>query len=748
MAVYAAAIALGSFLLFAVQPLAGRELLPAFGGTAMVWGVSLVFFQLGLLVGYGLAASLIGRGGRARLLFLGLVAAACGLLGWRGLGGGSPLAIAAGEAPGDDALGVLSALAGPLLLPTLALAAGSPLLQAWFAARFPGRSPYPLFALSNAGSLAALLLYPFLIEPALGLRAQGWIWAGLLLVYLALVGRCALGVPPTAAVARGERTAGWLDALVWAALAAAASALLVGASNHLGEAFGALPLLWVLPLALYLLTMILAFGGAYRRDVWGALALPLLLLGGLALGNPLAPLWLRLLAPLGLLTVGAALLHGELERAKPPPAELGGFYLTLAAGGAAGGCLVALGAPVWLPAVWEFELALGFAALALLVALARDPRSPWRAGHALAAPAAALGLGLACALAPARPHADPSWVSVIWRLRAGWPLAVALLAAAAVLSWGGEARRGRLSAALAWLALVGLLPVALALHEGIERQQARALTLRRGFFSALAVHDEPGQPPQRTLRHGRVVHGSQVIAGGQLLTRPTLYYTDEGGVAMALRAHPRRRRGAALSVGVIGLGAGALASRLRAGDRAVFYELDPLVIELAGLRGSHFSFLRRSRARVEVLVGDAFQTLRRATAPERFDLLAVDAFQGGSVPVHLLTLEALDLYLANLRDREGVIAVNATIELVDLRRVLGGLAAARGLRLRTVELQPGARRDRLSVPCRWVLLSRGRGTLDHPLLRAAAAPVEPPPLAPWTLDRCALRDALVWPGAR
>ena len=415
--------------------------------------------------------------------------------------------------------------------------------------------------------------------------------------------------------------------IFWTALAACGTGLLMAITNMITMDVASVPLLWVIPLALYLTTFILAFAGMYRRSTWGAFlvlglgATALLWAGGFAL-----PVLVQILLACGVLVAGCMVCHGELARTAPDAEHLTVFYLTMSGGGALGGLLVAIVAPAVLPDFYEFP---GFVLLAytlLLVAMRRDPQSMLR--------------GRASSLA------------------------------------GGV------------LVTVGAVS-AVAIVLPTIRTMEGTLAVERNFYGVLRVQDRPAGilSEMRVLRHGRIFQGAQYLDAGRA-ARPTAYFTSGSGAAQAIRSHPRRMSGEPMSVGVIGLGVGTLAAWSRPGDTFRFYEINPAAERLAR---EYFTFLRDAEGEVEVVLGDGRivleQELAGRTARPRYDVLIIDAFSGDAVPVHLLTLESFELYSRALAPG-GVVVLQITNRHVDLERVVRGLAEATGLRALRLDQTP------------------------------------------------------------
>lgn len=654
----ALAVALSAFLLFLVQPLAGKAVLPWFGGSAAVWSAAMLLFQGLLLLGYGWAHLLVTRVPArlqpvVHLCGVGLVVL---VVVARGLTV-SPDAAWAPPVEADPTLYVLGALATSVGLPYLVLATTSPLVQAWIARA--GVDPvrvWRLAAVSNAASFAALLAYPFGVAPLFELPTQARLWAvGFVLAaaLLALVACRARAVAPLAAPPPGAAAGpapGLAARASWVVLPAAGTTLLLAETAYLCEDVVVVPTLWVLPLALYLLSWVVAFAGpgGYRRSLaWPALGLALA--GSawtLSTRADQVPAWVRAGAGLAAVALGCLALHGEVARLRPrDPAQATGFWLWTAGGGALGGAFVALAAPALFAT--RLELPLVLTALPALVggAAACDPA--WRGG--LTTP----------------------------RVRA-WTL---LGFAGATLVLG------------AWLA------------EPQRELRRDTLVVARSFYGTHRVIERPvlldGQPRRlRMLLHGGTLHGGEVIGGPA--PGPVIgYYGPSSGVGQLLRRRISGER--PFRLGVIGLGIGSLTAYTRPGDVIRYYELDPLVGALAR---DLFTFLR-SRPQAAVVLGDARRSLE-AEPPQAFDVLVVDAFSGDAVPAHLLTLEAFAVYRRHLAPG-GVLALHVTSRSLDLTRVVGPAAARLGLAATLIE--DPARFEALIYRSRWVLAAEDPATL-------------------------------------
>jgi len=657
---YAATIFLSSFLLFLVQPLIARQILPWFGGTAAVWTTCMLFFQTVLLAGYAYAHATNAklRPRSQAVLHSVLLVIALALLPiapnemWQPAGTDEPI---------SRILLVLTATVG---LPYLLLASTSPLLQAWFSRARPGVDPYRLFAVSNLASLLALIGYPLLVEPFLGSREQVVWWSALFAIFAFLCSGLAWSISlkkKTEEIKEEENNSlpGRNDYLLWLALSATGSVMLLAVTNHVTQNVAAIPLLWLAPLTLYLLTFILAFEGGilginlYRVEIFWTVVL--VWIGGMAWllvdTKYQFELWMQIGMYLSGLFVACMFCHGELYRARPAARHLTAFYLTISAGGAIGGLLVAVVAPLAFNAFYELGLAL--VALALLAAVRFAPVSKF----------------------------------------ARWSSLGVLLAVAACVAYDGS------------------------------RFQKDVLVSARNFYGVIRVKEYgvPGEAYHlRRLLHGVIMHGEQdMTEGGR--RKPTTYYQPTSGVGAALAA--RQERGA-IRVGVIGLGAGTLAAYGRKGDVYRFYDINPQVIAIAR---SEFTYLSDSEAGIEVALGDARLNLEREP-PQRFDLLAVDAFSSDAIPVHLITREALGVYLRHLKP-DGIVAFHVSNRFLSLIPVVARLAKEHGAHV-TLVSDKGEDGDDDHTTTDWVLVSRERRALEAPEIQAVS-PEEPETEAGW-----------------
>ncbi len=702
--VFVLSVFTSALLLFAVQPLVAKMALPRFGGSPAVWSVAVCFFQAALLAGYAYAHVLTralplrtAAGVHVAVLALAGLALPLGLgAGWPALERAAPAA----------ALGAL--LLASVGAPFIAMAANAPLLQAWFARSGHARAhdPYFLYAASNLGSFLALGAYPFVIEPLLSVQAQSLAWsAGYALMVLLAAGCAALvwrrgGVRPAQPAAAA--VTGWPLRLRWMALAFAPSALLVAATAHVSAEVAAAPLLWTLPLALYLLTFVLAFARGRVPGMKAALGLHVPLVVGLSLAAVagLGGNWLVMLAlNLAGVFIASLVCHGALARLRPPAEALTGFYLWIALGGALGGLTAAVIAPAVLTTVAEYPVLLA------LTLLAR-PRLLRLSAHGLMR-GAGMGLLVAGAIFAGIAALDPDAYLLAW--------IVALLSVYALLL------RSRPAMALGLAA--GLLAAAFA-----SEADPRTIAAERGFYGVHTVTDS-GSGRFRVLHHGTTIHGAERLdaRGEDGRPVPISYYHDATGFADVIAA--RRAGGRIDSVAVVGLGAGALACRAEAGERWRFFEIDPAVIRIAS-DPSLFSHLSLCPPEGGVVQGDARLTLTDEPR-NAYDLIVMDAFSSSAIPAHLLTLEAFALYESLLAEG-GVIVLHVSNRNMDLAPSVAATAAAAGLHARLGE-HP-APSGAYMMGTRVIALARSPddlSALDGPQWRA----LEPEPgVRAWTDD--------------
>ena len=617
MAAIAAGVFLGAFLLFQVQPLLAKYILPWFGGSPSVWTTAMLFFQSFLLGGYAYAHWLTTHLPIRRQvgLHLVLILGAVLLL---------PIIPSAGLRPtGTDAptVRILVVLLITVGLQYLLLASTSPLLQAWSLRVRQGRSPYRLYALSNVASLLALMTYPFLIEPWLGRELQAWAWSIGFIGFGAIICSVCMIVwrreagdqnDPSPGTSSDTQPVSRHQRVLWFAWAATGSVLLLSITNQITQDVAVVPFFWVLPLSLYLLTFVIAFERDtwYRRDLAMGTMVPAIgaMVWMLYRAGTAPVLWLITSFMVGLF-ICCMVCHGELARLKPSPARLTEFYLAIAAGGALGGVFSAVVAPLTFSVFLELHIGVLVCAALSLATLARDRRSR------------------------------------IYGLR---PVGV-------------------------WLVLaVGYVALSSALTRHVQLTQNAVIAKSRNFYGVLTVlRLHVGTDTEHlAMRNGMIDHGAQLLAADKR-SLPTTYYGHNSGLGIAFRSYPRTPR----KVGVVGLGVGTVAAYTRPGDTLRMYEINPTVTQMAN---EFFTYLRDAQGELHVVHGDGRRSLELEDS-HRFDILVLDAFSGDAIPVHLLTREAFAIYTRHLV-RDGVLIVNVSNRHVDIAPVVRQHAIELGLR--------------------------------------------------------------------
>lgn len=681
MFIFALSIFLSAFLLFQIQPMVGKFILPWFGGTPAVWSTVMLFFQVLLTGGYAYAYWLIGRfqiQKQARIHST-LIALAIIILVSLSFVWTSPITPDASLKPRDVSSPILDIFKLLILsvgLPYFILAANGPLMQAWFSCLFPERSYARLYALSNAGSLLGLLAYPVLMEPVFSLRLQGWVWSVGFALFGVLAGWIAVRSGRQAALAYGSQSRQFprrthhaadlkVDRLssverpslalssLWIGLSATASLFLLSVTNQITQEVAVIPFLWVLPLALYLLSFILAFSGerGYHRKFYAIL---FIVATGLTLyvmlrATSLHVYW-QVLAYCLLLFAGCMLCHGELYLLRPAAQHLTTFYLMVSIGGAIGGIFVSLIAPLIFNGYREFFVGLAMT-LAIFFMVIRGSQN-------------------------AGTFARARFIFLVF-------VSVTIM-----------------------LSILGVY-------------FSDALYTKRNFYGVIRVREtvpEGSTEVATMLSHGITVHGLQFI-DPELRQTPTTYYVRDSGVGLAILNHPRYGRGQ--RVGMLGVGVGTLAAYGQTGDTYRLYEINPEVVALAEGQGGYFSFVRDSKANVTMILGDARLSLERELAvsgPQDFDVLALDTFSSDSIPVHLVTKEAFALYLDHLAP-DGIIAAHISNRHLDLQPVFWQLAHYYNLSMVRVNY-PGDSNG--GYPSYWILLTRDPALLETPAIQARA----------------------------
>jgi hypothetical protein len=657
---FTAAILLSAALLFVVQPMFTKMVLPRLGGAPAVWSVAIVFFQTALLAGYAYAHLLTryAPGRPSIIIHVALTALATLAL---------PLAIASGwgRPPAvGEAFWLLGLFSVSIGLPFFALAANAPLLQAWLARTDhpDARDPYFLYVASNIGSFLALLSYPLLIEPLVTLGEQARAWSGGFYLLIAPLAGCGAWLwrssdhAPSAAVNGIAETPppNWRDAAIWVALAAVPSGLLIAVTAHISTDVAAVPLLWVLPLALYLLTFVIVFA---RRPViphWLAVDVQPLFVAALIVAivfEPFNTIIGQIATHIGVLFVCALVCHGELARRRPAPRYLTAFYLWMSLGGMIGGIATALVAPHVFSWVAEYPILIALAVLCRPgILLPRHPLARLALFGLLAGVAVVLiGLTIVPTDAEELPYK--------------WIVGGLLLATAPF--WRMP---------LAFAALVTLLLIG----NHLVTDQAETARVR-SFFGVAKISESP-DGEFRILQHGTTMHGAQRIrdANGEPMLgppEPLLYYYDGSAIAQTIDA-AHARAAAPISIAVVGLGAGSLACRADPDDTLEYFEIDPAIIRIAR-DPKLFTFLSSCRPDVPIRLGDARLTLAEAR-DAAYDLIVVDAFSSDAIPIHLLTREAMAIYLRKLREH-GMVVLHVSNRHLELASVVAGIAAANGL---------------------------------------------------------------------
>ena len=687
---YALTIFVGAFLLFQVQPLIGKYILPWFGGGPGVWTTCMLFFQLLLLGGYAYA-HLLTRWLRPRAQIVAhfvLLAAAVALLPITPADSWKPHS---GEAP---VLHILALLAACLGLPYFLLSATSPLLQHWFSRTHPARSPYRLYALSNVGSLLALVSYPFYFETHFTRQWQAGLWGWGLVVFVICCGFCAWSLwraagPATQTPAEQAPTAeprpSLRSRLLWLLLPACASVLLLATTNKLCQDVAVTPFLWVLPLGLYLLSFVICFDSP-RWYVRPPFLVALFASGygvcwAMAQGIELA-LWKQVGIYSGALFICCMVCHGELYRLKPAPRHLTSYYLMIATGGALGGLFVAVAAPLLFTDFYELHLGLVLCWVLFTFVLATEPR----------------------------PAGDQP---VRWFAQWPWRALVCLTLFISTLLFGN------------------------ALWTQVCDERLLSVCKTRNFYGVLTVFEYSKDEPEDhyfMLQHGVTMHGLQ-FAELPRSSWPTTYYGKQTGIGMALDSLPVGRR----RIGLVGLGTGTVAAYAQAGDRLRVYEINPDVQRLAR---SYFSYLPNCLAKTDVVLGDARLSLENEP-PQNFDLLTLDAFTSDAIPVHLLTKEAFEIYARHMQTN-GIIAVHISNQHLNLEPVVINLARHFDYELAKVIFDETTE-EWWENSSTWILLSHDRERLHTSAFEHAATymPTNTVTVPLWTDDFASLYQILL-----
>jgi len=676
--VFILAIFLSAFLLFQVQPIIARYILPWYGGSPSVWSACMLFFQLGLVVGYGYAHFLVSTLRDRHPLQIGihfaLVVLAVITL---------PISPDPSLKPVTDTtlpiLAIIKLLAQTVGIPYVILSASGPLIQHWFSRVFPARSPFRLYAVSNLGSLLALLSYPFLFEIYLTVSQQSILWSFGFVAYTAVLCAAAYAFYKSREQAPASQVESVFQIstkpvtsprpthfLRWILFSACGSVLLLAITNQICQDVAVVPFLWVLPLSFYLLSFIIAFDHSrwyFRPIVIPATAISIglvIIILNKEFDSINWPILWQITIFCSALFFSCLACHGEIVRLKPAPRFLTHFYLAISVGGALGGIFVNLVAPNVFD--YYFELHIGILLLTILMTWQVLPE-----------------------IFKIRPSSNPNQ-RFIGRL--------------ALVGGGG----------ILWCA--SLVYIVIGLHTHTQKEGEEVITSSRSFFGVLKVKETRALTGEtyRTLVHGQIHHGTQFI-DPQMKRTPTTYYTYRSGIGSIFEFIPQRYNRSQyepLHVGVIGLGVGTVATYAIPEDRFRFYEINQQVIDLAH---SHFTYLKDCPGTVDVILGDARISLEQELAQgqgNKFDILVIDAFSGDSIPMHLLTVEAFDLYLSHLKE-DGVLAFHITNRHIDLGDPLRNLAG----RLRWQSMRLGSHPNNgIGAPAEWVIITRNRPLID------------------------------------
>ena len=655
MRLYALTIFVSAFLLFQIQPVITRAILPWFGGSAAVWTVCLLFFQVTLLLGYLYSHCIITylKPKNQKILHITLLIVSLISLPIIPREALKPIG---GEDPTFKILLLLLATVG---MPYFLLSTTGPLLQGWFEAnrKVSGEtlSPYRLYALSNGGSMLALISYPILIEPWFTTRFQaiGWSISFVIFVSLCVLVAWKLKTPDKVDTENMEEISAsdieivkpsWALQLLWVGLAACSCTLLLSITTHLSENIAAIPFLWVAPLSLYLLSFIFCFAGKSWKWKPAFLAFPALLIAAMAYTLTAKYQVPEIKGLIALFSAGlfvcCMVCHGELARLRPHPRYLTNFYLMLSLGGALGGVFVGAIAPRVFQGNYELPIALCACAIFCVGLLYKETTVDLK---------------------------DISWFALI----------------------------------------VGVVVLILSFISHIKEERKTYQRIVRNFYGTLRVSEYDGA---KHLVNGTITHGIQFL-DPEKQGLPTSYYAKESGVGLAIEAiKPAINR----KIGVIGLGTGTVAAYGKPGDVIHYYEINPLDVDIAK---TDFTYLKNCKGKVELVLGDARLSMEKE-APQNFDVLAVDAFSGDAIPVHLLTKEAFDLYFKNLKP-DGILAVHVSNQYLDLVPVVEKLAT--NVDKESIYVLNDGDEERQVSTSAWVLVAK-RGRFKGTAIQSAGTP--------------------------
>jgi hypothetical protein len=744
---YSLTIFLSAFLLFEVQPVIAKMILPWFGGSSAVWSTCMLFFQIVLLLGYLYAHCLNKLAPRKQAVtHIGLLVASLAALPiipnehWRA------------ESQGHPSLTILALLAVTVGLPYFLLSSTSPLLQAWYARTHSEGLPYRLFALSNFSSMLALLTYPFVVEPNLPSHMQALVWSGGFVGFAAICGWTAwrtnnVASAPVkkveAGMAANESASwaapGWTARLLWLGLAASASILLLAVTTHLTQDVAAIPFLWIVPLTVYLLSFILCFEipRFYQRMVF----VPLLIASLAFMAHSVWPYHKHIRAPQAITLLAISLFvccmvcHGELSRLKPHPRYLTSFYVTISLGGAIGGLFVGLVAPNLFHAYYEFPIGLAMSALVLAVVFTRflwRDLAAWKSAL-IASVVVLLGAAICYGLDRLE-GAFGRLLKAVLRFplftEPGFEFGIALAITILLLSLAflPALRQVGMWRRFAGVSIAVMLGGFLYFNSVIMREMVGGYRVAvRNFYGQLRVSDE-GDPRMdedaaRKLIHGVINHGEQFLRP-EHRRQPVTYFCPGSGIGRGMAAQEGKPR----RIGILGLGCGTLAAYGRPGDTLRIYEINPQVLEIAN---SEFTYLKDTPAKVEVALGDG-RLLLDSEPSQQFDMLVMDAFSGDSVPVHLITREAFATYFRHLKP-DGILAVNISNAYLNLEPVMERASNAFGKLGLVYSYTPED--ETFCFGCTWTLIMNRSVADAHPELLRDVKILKPQrPFRIWTDD--------------
>jgi hypothetical protein len=697
-ALFVATILVGSFLLFLVQPMVARMALPRLGGAPNVWNSAMLVYQALLLAGYAYAHHVARLAtGRQAIIHIALLVL-CALT--------LPIALARPPAfaPGREVLWVpllLLLTVGPVFF---AVAAQAPLMQRWFSLNPGAGAPWALYAASNLGSFAGLMAYPLLAEPMFSLERQSMAWSagyGLLVLLVIACAWSRRGLAPAMTHPRAHKAEriGWRRTVLWIALSAVPSGLMLSTTSHLTTDIFAMPLLWVIPLGIYLLSFVIAF--ADNRDLAWAFGLiapaVVLLCGGLAAVSESSGGMVAALASMILLLSVAISLHSRLYELRPAADQLTAFYLAMSLGGALGGAFAALLAPALFDWVWEHPLlVLAAAALMPLPSLLKwhrmdglDPQMAWIAATVFVLVAALLAWMLHTVVSDQQTGPHRVFLTIMLcgmgLLLTAWRALFIAVLAAIMLAQGGVS----------------------TIETSLEGARSRS------YFGIYTVKDHP-EAKLRQLVHGTTLHGQQSTDPARA-REPSTYYGANSGAGLVLAAAPEFF-GPKARIGVVGLGAGTLACYRKERQRWTIFEIDPEVVTFS--RDGTFTYLRDCAPDARIVLGDARITLGEQE-PGSFDVLVIDAFSSDAIPLHLITREAVEVYLRAL-SRDGVVVLHISNRFVELEPVVAAIARDLGLAAGIRNDNPENRAELTASS--WIVLAREPATIEALAQRSHDAP--------------------------